>query len=433
MQLLTRLHRISTNAANALGLCLPSNSRLSDIPSLEAVRTQNYTSPRSRSFHSNASHQKHFSVGYCDNNEEDDIECHLVRGITSILLDNGAADAESVAYATIQRVLTDTLFLNQFTTTHVLSAEFVRPIQENLILLNEPPLSTNASDGTAKIAIATASVSCLLTCVFLYGLYRARALSRERAQTPVKARVAHLQAKRRRYFQELQQDQQLEPGWMVTDSLQLPVPSITWSVSDLTSDSGSIRSSMSYATKLDRIEEEVPVDGHDEENVAIEHPSSLPSLDLKHEHLDFIAHWNHHTIDFARGNGETDMEYVDQDAETPVRKNRIEDFDATAEEDTLTGCRYLDDSQEDDEDVLEVDQSNDTTPTVETFSIVRYSSVFGDPPMNITAGFFKFVKTEVFDLVAAPESIDQEEGLERWFRNVLLDLHRALHQKRLAL
>lgn len=378
------------------------------------------------------------TAGLCDNVSLDAAtECRMVRGVTSILLDDDAASAESTAYATIERVLQDTFFLNQFTASDLKAAEFISPIGENLVVMTtttEETEQSSSSDGKALIAIATASVSFLLTGVFLFGLYRARERSRARdsALSPIKARVAHYQAKRRRYFSQLEHahahdSQQLEPGWMVTDEACLQdherhhhhvsvAPSITWSVSDLTSDSASIRSStMSHSTRLERIEEveEAPSDEYeyDEERGDVddlecsssspltrdhdlECPSSSPPILYVHnEHLDFIAHWNNLVTDIisvqkkaATVSDETFHKDVNTkekkvEATTPVRKNRIEDYDATGEDDsTLQGFRYLDESTEEDQD-----QPN----------------------------------------------YQHDQELQRWYENTLLQLDRALHQKRL--
>jgi hypothetical protein len=344
------------------------------------------------------------TAGLCDSVSLDaDTQCRTVRGVTSILLDSDAAKAESTAYATIERVLRDTFFLNQFTVSDLIAAAFVRPLGENLVVLTtttieETEESSSGSDGRAVIAIATASVSFLLTGVFLYGLYRSRQRSRrDSALSPVKARIAHYQAKRRRYFHDLDHHQQLEPGWMVTDEACLEhhhdheavdvAPSITWSVSDLTSESGSIRSStsMSYAAKLERIveveeapsDEERPMthddldDGMDE--IDLECPSSSPSIrDVQYEHLNFIAHWNHLTSGMeivsaqeATQGGRTSRndvkEQEEEKATMPVRKgNRIEDFDATGR-----SCPFLEESMEDDVDVeLVLDEQKATTTIV---------------------------------------------------------------------
>lgn len=370
-------------------------------------------------------------AGYCDESSLDGIQCRLVRGVTSILLDSGAGDAESVAYNTIERVLDDTLFLNQFTIPDLLSAEFVRPIQENLILLIADTQDNTSSNSAAKIAIATAAVSCLLTCVFLYGMHRARKRSRDRTQTPVKARVAHLQAKRRHYFQELEQDEQLAPGWMLADPLQLPAPSITWSVSDLTSDgSESILSSMS---RLERIDEEAPPGEHQEDNIPDQEcATNMPSFDFAEEHLDFIANWNHNqSSDIHVMNDITNTEavvdvavVVDPEATTPVHQNRVEG--GTPEQSTLDGCHFLEEDS-DDEDVD--DALNDTGVTSATSD---YLNRYLEKDMS---DFLKTIDPGESDNVPADEEAATEElaELQIWYQRVMLDLYRAQTQPRLTM
>jgi hypothetical protein len=412
----------------------------------------------------------------------------MVRGVTSILLDSDAANAESTAYATIERVLRDTFFLNQFTVSDLTAAEFVRPIGENLVVMTTTSEDTEQSSGTdvkVLIAIATASVSFLLTGVFLFGIYRARQrnLARGGELSPIKARVAHYQAKRRRFFHQLEQahahahdGEQLEPGWMVTDEAGLQhhhhasvTPSITWSVSDLTSDSASIRSStMSHSTRLERIEEveEAPSDEYeyDEERGSFTHddgrdddlecPSSSPPIrdddlecptpapptirDVHNEHLDFIAHWNNLVTAIvsvqqkaATQGSETYLKDVNtkekEEAATPLRKNRIEEYDATGEDDSgLHGFRFLDESVEED---VHADTYGQQDVAVDIFDI--------SPSSQHENSFFTIIPHSTVPSDGA--SIDQpqqadhqcDQELQRWYENTLLQLDRSLHQKRL--
>lgn len=385
--------------------------------------------------------------------------------------------------------------MNQFTPAdgQLQAAAFVRPIGENLIILTGPTSlssiqdadttqATGSSNGKALIAICTASVSFLCTSAFLYGLYRASKHNEERHRaSPGKARIAHYQAGRRRYFRELhEQDHHLEPGWMVTDEASLQQlatvtaatlgHSITWSVSDLTSDAGSVHSTMSHAVSLplERIvEEEAPYDEYDEECAMgvisddgdMECPSSSepPVRSVEHEHLDFIANWNHgfavdmtmdvQEIGDEKRPGIEDIEKQPEDEDedvAPVHKNknlRVEDFD-TPEDDTLQGCMFLDESIEDIGGDLTI--SNDSSPSSSpghdstspssgkkpSFTVTRYSMAMDD---YLQLADLRDNNEAIDGIMLPPEQhvhVDQEQ-LDRWYEKTLLQLHRALHQKRI--
>ena len=211
-------------------------------------------------------------------------------------------------YALIQATLRDTVFLRSYSSANVTRAVFNRTIAENQIVISsvdgsvDDESSDTASEssgggGTAMVAVAAAIVSFVLTSIFLFGLYRQH--SKRHAldpDTPTKERVARIQAKRRKYFQELEDDPSLAPGWMVTDttvtqSLPQEQPSVTWSVSDLTSDAESIISSL----PLDRIEEENSIDRTEEEDVEMAGSSTedLPEHSPVHiNQLQFVANWS---------------------------------------------------------------------------------------------------------------------------------------------
>lgn len=273
----------------------------------------------------------------------------------------------------------------------LLRSEYLRQISDNLVLLlpnatnqtqtSGPQPATNDSRGTIKIALAAAIISFMVTIMFTYGFYRRR--SAQMLKEKVHASISHYQAKRRKFFEEVEEDQRLSgapPGWMTTDlSGTYPVPTVTWSVSDLTSDSQSIRSSL----PMDRIAEEECENEHsleDEEVVeqtereiaSTENPVSPDS-----ELALFIAHWNQElsapgSALASRGESGTHEISLEETTEvTPARSNCVEDFDATTGSE-LRGCRYLtddeDDSSTEEESTLgdDCDASNDTDPTADT-------------------------------------------------------------------
>jgi hypothetical protein len=227
----------------------------------------------------------------------------VVRGVTAILLDSGAANLESTIYPLIEATLTDVFFLNQYSTSGVIEAKFVRKVGENIVVLapgsngsdTGGKLNSRSSNAT-KVAVAAAIASCTVVAAVLYGLYKRR--NSCHADSQVKRSIAHIQARRRKYFDSLEEDPTLPNGWMVTteEGMLPPQPTVTWSVSDLTSDAASIISSL----PLDRIDED-PSEDIDESDfdalaatVSTDFLSSpeqpeLPSVHI--EELSFIARW----------------------------------------------------------------------------------------------------------------------------------------------
>ena len=371
------------------------------------------------------------------------LECHVVRGITSILLGNndyrsmdikgsevnasasptapGGVEVQSLVYQTIQEVLSDTEYLKQFINPsfHLQQAQFISRIGENLIDLrkknddngstywqNEPPLSTipSAIIEAIKIAVVTGFVSCILTALlFLCFMHRRRQDSSDNREDafdgdvrPYKNGIAasgrahlfHLHAKQRQFFQQMQDDQSqmvdLEEGWMMMDQIQLaPVPTATMSVSDLTCDSRSIKSSL----KMERIDE---VDSSEESTETVEIESNENFYEHRvMNHVDWLRTRLNETnqtsyesantpssVQASRGDSsatyfplscstaqdqlcvrcvadnavlsdQTRLEIpeIESDAETPVRGNRIVNYDALFSGKTsLIGNQSPDDS-----------------------------------------------------------------------------------------
>jgi hypothetical protein len=310
----------------------------------------------------------------------------------------------------IESSLNSTVFLQEFTASNLVAAELIRPIGENLVILapttHQVPDSSSSST-TTKIAIAGAVTCFFLTGIFFYGWYRSHMAELKAARSPNKPHMA----KRRRHFEQLQKDhKRIGDGWMTTDPMQVHnEPSITWSVSDLTSDSQSIKSSM----RMDRIDEEAPFDEKDDHS---DHDSEVASSvstisttvedsvdDQCANHLSFIARWNDASDgselatrgeDTARTSktsatvtvwevpawprpfwGEED----DEEALTPVRRNRIEDYDATTGDQStmLGGGQFLDSSM--DESGTDLDASHQTEPTAVSDDIIYPETELGTP------------------------------------------------------
>ena len=166
----------------------------------------------------------------------------MIRGQTSIFLDKDPADLEAAAYEEIESTLNNHDLLNQFTNTNLVSAELIRRIGENLVILEDddqspPPLgkgatttndTSSASSGsteslggvTAKVAVAAACIAFTLTTLFICGVLRHQVATAQVGNPKAKMRLAHLQAKRRKFWNNLE-DGSESPRYMVSLCLTL--------------------------------------------------------------------------------------------------------------------------------------------------------------------------------------------------------------------
>lgn len=203
--------------------------------------------------------------------------CHVVTGATAILLDGGSARVQEVAYEIIKASLNDTSYIEQFDDS-VVRAEFDRPLVDTLLFAPEQDGVTAPGSVTATVAVAAASVSFIVASIFCYGLLRRERRhhpepsiryknhSRKSGRTVVSNPIG---IKSRRRFVRLEELAVSPTSYVTADLTASPneyTPSITWSISDITSDSASFRSSVSRTTsKLERIEE-ADEEGTDYEN-----------------------------------------------------------------------------------------------------------------------------------------------------------------------
>ncbi|KAL7559416.1 hypothetical protein ACA910_009977 [Epithemia clementina (nom. ined.)] len=236
--------------------------------------------------------------------------CQIVRGQSSILLDRGASDLVPVATAIIDLVLNDVERINKFTWSTLTQSKLLTHISENVVLLgdtsNETPTgSTPMNDheqglqNRIVIIIALATIALLLLLMCLYSIlhkwhcwqHMARTVTcRGRSQRD-KVSWRYWRSRRRRRRQQARQWKEMEDdsldedasavarAWMMAASTLTNLPSsmtvqtriispgssssnrlpaleaqiqAAMAVSDLTSDSGSIKSSL----KMDSIKEE---------------------------------------------------------------------------------------------------------------------------------------------------------------------------------
>jgi hypothetical protein len=251
-------------------------------------------------------------------------------------------------YHAIKVGLNNTNFIDQFAPT-VVRSEFLDEIRESLVLSPDSEDSTGPGSITASVAIAAASVSFVVASIFCYGIMRRDNRNSSEPHIRHKNRAYHRSAltiqnpmgiqKHRRHFVRLDGLNESpifhSPATFVTTSYSSPrdyAPSITWSVSDITSDSCSIYSSLSKTTSmLERIEEEVEVEeSFDEDDEDYDEENSENYVPRDFENMTVPS--------FLYGRPSS-------------RRIHIENFDgavfneqAALELSELEGCRYLDDS-----------------------------------------------------------------------------------------
>ncbi len=227
----------------------------------------------------------------------------VVNGETAVLLDE-SSDANFVrnkVYIGITHGLADVPFLNGFTNS-VVSAEFISEGHASLVETSdlyhemlEDSKASYRSGVTTTVAVAAASVTLVVASMFCYGFmrrpnsrdpsvrHRNRSIRKVNPRTIVAGRGVPM----RRHFVRLE-DLSASPTSFVTPSMsprsypnaycpqnndeEFPEdyseeeyytevnynPAINWSVSDITSDSASLRSGVSRTpSMLERIEEEI--------------------------------------------------------------------------------------------------------------------------------------------------------------------------------
>eukprot|EP00980_Cylindrotheca_fusiformis_P022943 scaffold9948_cov129-Cylindrotheca_fusiformis.AAC.11 len=202
-----------------------------------------------------------------------DSSCHVVTGVTVILLDFYSAQAREEAYAAIRKALGNSAVLQLFASS-VVRTQFLQPLSEALVAAGDD--GNGGGDGTATVAVATAAavVAFILASVICYGLMydknqrKSRFRDRKASSRIQSIREKQAMSTRKDSSKVQQKFARLGDGTSSSDRImvcssfvesQNYIPSTTWSLSDITSDdSGSIRSNISRTTsKLESIDEGV--------------------------------------------------------------------------------------------------------------------------------------------------------------------------------
>lgn len=214
------------------------------------------------------------------------------------MLDNSVGQVDDRVLEIIEKTLNDVVLLRQFSSSNVIRAAFVYSIGENLVILDQAesgyPVEENKSiSGSVKIALSTGIVAIMLASIFLCGLIRIH--KSDDAENRNTAKACHslfYQAKKRQYFEQMEDEPSLAPGWMLTNgseggtATKTKTPSTTWSVSDITSDTQSIKECL----PMDRIDEECRFELDEDDNCLAS--SKVPSKYMPSNHLVFMSKWN---------------------------------------------------------------------------------------------------------------------------------------------
>lgn len=226
-------------------------------------------------------------AAYCVPETEANI-CSIVNGVTTIMLDKRSAHIQARVYDAIAMGLENTELIHAFA-PDVIRAKFRRSQGESLTSSSDASKSNDSASAgpmTATVAVAAASVSFIVASIFCYGWMRRELRQhpdpsiRHKFRRSAKSMLVYKgmglgPPRKQRRFSRLDDLSQgsalmLDDDGDVEDPQELQyqyTPSITWSVSDITSDSNSLRSGVSLTTsRLERIVEEEEVSAETEES-----------------------------------------------------------------------------------------------------------------------------------------------------------------------
>lgn len=361
----------------------------------------------------------------------------------SVYLDGNAAAAEVRSYSTIQSLLDDTYLLEQLSGLSIVDSFFVRSLGENLVVLVDEfnQKRERMKSGSAGIIIAATMVTLVLTLIFLYGMHRRHQGLGNSNLPSMKQALSHLFNNRRRFFENLEDDEDLEPGWMTTSDSAIyercPPPSITWSVSDLTSDSHSIRSTI----QLDRIAEE----NNSEESAGSSMNRELPSQIYRHfdpAELDFVPQWNDASSSVSKSQASfkanDTADSFDDIAVNRFHSNHSEDYGSVF---PLQGCQFLPDSSFDESSTdaslplygqsklpLDSSVSPDSTPTSDWKDTdTQGDQLIDDQGPESVDG----IKIETRTIFPSSATLVLDLTVLLWWAKLLIDLQRGRSEPRL--
>lgn len=270
--------------------------------------------------------------------------CQVVTGATSLMVFDDSTFVRMEAAQAIANGLKNDAFFDAFA-NFVVRTEYRGPISEVVVYTpngSEPDDSDSTfSPITTTVAIAAASLSFLVATIFCYGMVRKSELrrhpepsvrhrSRSRklvTRTIISGSRGGLSGPKRNFVRL--EDLAASPKAFVSGGLASEEdysPTVTWSISDITSDSASIRSGISRTTSmLERIEEE-----NEEEEDYDEYEDDY-DIDSYHSYSDKSS-----CSTGLLSNGEYTIDYTkdekDDDIKTNVIETSIKDFDCIAQQ-----------------------------------------------------------------------------------------------------
>jgi type II secretory pathway pseudopilin PulG len=227
-------------------------------------------------------------------------------------------EARDATYTAIEQALADQPFMILFEPS-IVRSRFEESIQENLIIVpsesaipDEEAKKAKTSSSVVKVAIAISSVAFVVASIFSYGFIRRQSQLNARQQATI---ARHQQDHRRkaarrgrRYFAPLESDDgtgtHSGPLIHLAKRYDEEGRSGVWSVSDMTSDSGSVQSILSkISSRLEKIEEEPNSKDDDDDRADIE-ASIQRELAIQTEmDDDDVALSSHYTAAYAAHKG----------------------------------------------------------------------------------------------------------------------------------
>ena len=295
--------------------------------------------------------------------------CIVVKGFTAILLDNDSdfSFLTELAFDAIEKGLNNQPFLEGFT-DNVIAAALTSSGYASLVETSDhyhslsPEIDDlNLSPITATVAVAAASVSIVVASIFCYGFvrrppsedpsvrHRNRSYRNSGPRTLISSSIGSIgnnnNLPHRRFIRL--EDISASPASFVTTNIsphsvsnayyqddfaqEIYTPTVTWSISDITSDSASLRSGLSHTpSMLERIEEEVEEAFSEIVNEDSSNNIQFPD-DSKAAVISSKKNSNH-------------INYIDDDCYGDYQAKSIADFDCKCQEqDQILDVSDLDD------------------------------------------------------------------------------------------
>lgn len=406
--------------------------------------------------------------GFCISQDREN-DCSVVKGRTDIYLDARVNEARDIAYTAIQQALADQSFMILYEPS-IVRSRFEESIQENLVLVpveSAVPdvVEASSTPSLVKVAIAISSIAFVVASIFSYGFLRRQSQLNERRQETIVRRQQEKRRKvdrrRHRHFSALESDDGTPnegPVIHLASRSDDDARSVGWSVSDITSDSGSVQSILSRSTSRLEIIEEEPTNGDEDRadiEAAIQKELSVQT-DMEAEDAALSSHYT--------------AAYVAHKSRLrEIVKNAL--FDSDVEDDEM----YYYDEEEDKKTTPKTEDSKSisfgSNDTLTIFGSEKASSPSSPPPPSLVeeedgensslghyhtpesaktdGGLISVLTMDEFpspvryeavdppssllhmDLDISSDSRDSDASLQRWLSHLLVELQTAQDVKRI--